>query len=96
MVSGIFVLFAEVYLASRVRLCCHCSVAKLGPTFCDPMDCCTPGFPVLHISQSLLKLLSIELVMLSKHLILCFPLLLLPSIFPIIRVFSSELAPPIK
>ena len=44
------------------------------------------------ISQSLLKLMSIELVMLSNHLILCRPLLLLPSIFPSIRVFSNELA----
>ena len=41
-------------------------------------------------SQSLLKLMSIELVMPSSHLILCCPLLLLPSIFPSIRVFSSE------
>ena len=41
-------------------------------------------------SQSLLKFMSIELVMLSHHLILCCPLLLLPSIFPSIRVFSSE------
>ena len=41
-------------------------------------------------SQSLLKLMSIELVMPSNHLILCFPLLLLPSIFPGIRVFSNE------
>ena len=41
-------------------------------------------------SQSLLKLMSIELVMASNHLILCHPLLLLPSIFPSIRVFSSE------
>ena len=41
-------------------------------------------------SQSLLKLMSIELVMLFNHLILCHPLLLLPSIFPRIRVFSSE------
>ena len=41
-------------------------------------------------SQSLLKLTSIELVMPSKYLILCCPLLLLPSIFPSIRVFSSE------
>ena len=41
-------------------------------------------------SQSLLKLMSIELVMPSNHLILCHPLLLLPSIFPSIRVFSSE------
>ena len=42
------------------------------------------------ISQSLLKLMSIELVMLSNHLILCCPLLLPPSIFPSIRVFSNE------
>ena len=44
------------------------------------------------ISQSLLKLMSIELVMPSNHLILCHPFLLLPSIFPSIRVFSNELA----
>ena len=44
------------------------------------------------ISQSLLKLMSIELVVPYNHLILCYPLLLLPSIFPSIRVFSSESA----
>ena len=44
------------------------------------------------ISRSLLKLMSIELVMLSNHLILCRPLLFLPSIFPSIRVYSIELA----
>ena len=44
------------------------------------------------ISQRLLKLMSIESMMLSNHLILCCPLLLLPSIFPSIKVFSSELA----
>ena len=44
----------------------------------------------LTISQSLPKFMSIELVIPSNHLILCHPLLLLPSIFPIIRVFSSE------
>ena len=43
------------------------------------------------ISQSLLKLMSIESVMPSNHLVLCHPLLLLPSIFPSIRVFSNEL-----
>ena len=42
------------------------------------------------ISQSLLKLMSIELVMPSNHLILCCPLLLLPSVFPSIRVFCNE------
>ena len=55
----------------------------------DLMDCSTPGFPVLHYSLSLLKLMSIELVMPSNHLIHCHPLVLLPSIFPSIRVFSQ-------
>ena len=49
-----------------------------------------PGFPFTINSQSLLKFMSIESVMPSKHLILCRPLLLLPSIFLSIRVFSSE------
>ena len=44
------------------------------------------------LSQNLLKFMSIELVMLSNHLILCYPLLLLPSTFPSITVCSSELA----
>ena len=52
------------------------------------MDCSMLGFPVLHH----LKLMSIESVIPSNHLILCHPLLLLPSIFLSIRVFSSELA----
>ena len=53
----------------------------------------TPGFPVLFtVSQSLLRLMSIESVMPSNHLILCHPFLLLPSIFPSIRVFSNESA----
>ena len=54
------------------------------------MDCSTSGFPVHHQTQSLLKLMSIKLVMPSNHLILCHPLLLPPSIFPRIRVFSKE------
>ena len=49
-----------------------------------------PGFPVLHHFQSLLKLMSTELVMSSNNLILCWTLLLLPSIFTSIRVFSNE------
>ena len=61
-------------------------------TLWNPMDCSRPGFPVLHISQNLLKFTPIELVMLSNHLILCHPLLLLLSIFPRIRIFSNELA----
>ena len=56
------------------------------------MDCSMPGFPVHHQLQSLLKLMSIDLVMPSNYLILCRPLFLLPSIFPSIRVFSNESA----
>ena len=54
------------------------------------MDCSTPGLPVHHQLPELLKLMSIESVILSDHLILCCSLLLLPSIFPSIRVFSNE------
>ena len=56
------------------------------------MNCSTPGIPVLHYLPELLKLMSIESVMPSNHLILCCPLILLPSVFPNIRVFSNELA----
>ena len=56
------------------------------------MNCSTPSFPVLHHLPKLLKLVSIELVMPSNHLVLCHPLLLQPSIFPSIRVSSNELA----
>ena len=66
------------------------SVAQSCQTLCDPMDCSTPGFPVHHQLQCLLKLMSIELVMPSNHLILCCPLLLQTSIFPSIRVFPDE------
>ena len=56
-------------------------------TLCNPIDCSTPGFPVLH--QLLALVQSIKLVMPSNHLILCRPLLLLPSNFPSIRDFSN-------
>ena len=67
------------------------SVTQSCPTLSDPMDCSIPGFPV-HItnSRSLFKPMSIELVMPSSHLILCSPLLLLPPIFPSIKLFSNE------
>ena len=70
----------------------HCSVAHSCPNLCKPMTCSTPGLPVLHQLPELPKLMSIKLVMPSNHLILCCPLLLLPSIFPSIRVFSNESA----
>ena len=56
------------------------------------MNCSTPDFPVHNQSQSPPKPMSIELVVPSNHLIICHPLLLLPSNFPSIRVFSNESA----
>ena len=70
-------IFAVVQSLSRVWL------------FCDLMDCSMPGFPVLHFLFSLLILMSIESMMPASHLILSGPLLLL-SICPSIRLFSSE------
>ena len=72
--------------------CCCCSAAKSCLTLCDPMDCSMPGFPVLYCLLEFAQIMSIELVMLSNHTILCCPLLLLASIFPSIRVFSNESA----
>ena len=66
------------------------SVAQPCLTPCDPMDCTQQASLSVTNSQSLLKLMSIELVMPSNHLIICCPLLLQPSIFPSIRVFSNE------
>ena len=68
--------FSSVQSLSHVRLC-------------DPMDC-QDSLSITN-SRSLLRLVSIELVMPCKHLILCCPLLL-PSIFPSIRIFSNESA----
>ena len=68
------------------------SVTQSCPTLDDPIDCSRPGFPVITNSWSLLKLMSIESVMPSYHLILCRRLLLLPSVLPSIRVFSNESA----
>ena len=78
--------------SSTVYLIQLSSVTQSCLTLCDPMDCSIPGFPI-HLftnSRSLLKLISIESVMPSNHLIPCHPVLLLPSIFPSIRVFSNK------
>ena len=69
------------------------SVTQLCLTLCNPMHCSILQTSLsFTISWSLLKLMSAELVMPSNHLILCYPLFLLPSIFPSIRVFSNESA----
>ena len=70
--------FSSVQSLSRVRL------------FVTPWTVARQASLSITNSQSLLKLMSIESVMPSNHLILCRPLLLLPSIFPSIRVFSNE------
>ena len=67
-------------------------VQSLSPTLCDPMDYSMQDSLPFSISWGLLKLMSIELGMPSNHLILCCPLLLLPSTFPSIRIYSNESA----
>ena len=69
-----------------------CSVAQSCPTLCEPGTAALQASLPFTISGSLLKLISIESVMPSNHLIHCFPLLLPPSIFPSMRVFSNESA----
>ena len=75
---------------------CCCSVSQLCPTLFQPHGLAHQASLAFTISQSLLTLMSIELMMSSNHLILCRPLLLLPSIFPSTGVFSSESALRIK
>ena len=79
---GRWVLYYQEDFYAKIESCC-CLVAKSCPALWDPMDPLS-----FTVSWSLLKLLSIESMMPSNHLILSCPLLLLPSIFPIIRVFS--------
>ena len=67
------------------------SVAESRPTLCDPMNHSMPGLPVHHQLPESTQTHG-WMVMPSNHLILCCPLLLLPSIFPSIRVFSNESA----
>ena len=74
---------------SSLSACCCCSVAK-SYLFVTSWTAACQAPLSSTISESLLKLISIELVMSSNHLILCYSLLLLPSIFPRVKVFSSE------
>ena len=77
-------------LLSAIRMVQFSSVAQSCLTLCDAMNCSMPGLPVNHQLAEFTKLMSIDLVMPSSHLILCRFLLFLPSIFPSIRVFSNE------
>ena len=75
---------------SSVSIVRFSSVTQSCPTLCNPMNRSTPGLLFITILQSSLRLMSIESVMPSSHLILSRPLLLLPPIPPSIRVFSNE------
>ena len=84
----------ESWVTFHITIICYCSIAQV----CQCSDSVTPwtaayqAFLSFTASWSLLRLKSIESVMSCNHLILCHPLLLLPSIFPDFRVFSNELA----
>ena len=69
-----------------------CSVTKLCLTLCGPKCCSTPGFPAPHYLLDFAQIHAHWVVMTSNCFILCCPFLLLPSIFPSIRLFSSKLA----
>ena len=91
MISHVIALeISDIFL----KYVCCCSVAKSCPAVCDPMDCSMPGLPVPHhlLKFGQVQFVSTASVMPSSHLILCCPLLLLPSIFPSIRVFSNKSA----
>ena len=81
-------------LRSLPKAICCCLVAKSCPILCHPMDCSTPGFSVLHYLSEFAHSCPLS-QWTCNHLILCRPLLL-PSIFPNIRVFSNESALPIR
>ena len=68
------------------------SVTQSCLTLCDPRDSAHQAPLFSTFSRNLLRFMYVESMMLSNHLILCCPRLLLPSMFPSIRVFSNELA----
>ena len=72
-----------------MKSCCHW-VTKSCLTLWDPIECSTQGSLPFRTSWSFLRLMSIESMMPSNHLILCHPFLLLPSIFSSIRVFTMS------
>ena len=84
MLGSCFIMYCFIILTQ------FSSVTQLCPTLCDPMDCSMPGPPVHHQLLEFTQTHGLKSVMPSNHLILCRPLLLSPSIFPSIKVFSSE------
>ena len=94
--SIIAVIVMTEYFGVLNSFSCCWSVPQSCPTLCDPMDCSTPGFPVHHQLPEFTQTHVHRVVMPSNYLILCHPLLLLPSVFLSIRVFSNESALRIK
>ena len=90
LLSSCFSIHSRLQISFFLFLCC-CSVVKTCPILCDPIDWVHQASLSFTVSQGLLKVISIESMMPSNHLILCCSLLLLPTIFPSIRVFSNEL-----
>ena len=92
-VKTVFSSQADVRMSHSVfPIRCCCSVAQSCPALCKPWTAARQASLSFTISWSLLKLMSVESVMPSNHLILSRPLLLLPSVFPSIRVFSNKSA----
>ena len=85
-----FILMTNHLPKAHLLILSCCSVTKSCPTLCDPMNCSTPGFPVLCCLLEFAQILVHWVSDASNHLILCCPLLLLPSVFPNITVFSNE------
>ena len=73
------------------KMTCCCSFDKSCRTLCNPMDYSTSVFPILHYIAEFVQTYVHKSMMPSNHLILCVPLLLMPSIFPSIRVFFKKL-----
>ena len=92
LIKHTFLIFTKNFMNNVVTVLFHCccSVAQLCLLFVTLWTAAHWGLLTFTISWNVLKLVSVELVMPSSHLILCCPLLLLPSIFPSIKVFSNE------
>ena len=88
---SIYLYHLSIYLSSIIHLSIYLSLFSCCPVqlFVTPMDCSTPGFPVLHCLLEHISV-SIESVMPLNHLILSRPAFLLLSIFSSIRVFSNK------
>ena len=83
--------YGSIDIYPQVHYCC-CSVTQLCPTLCDSMDCSTPGFPILPCLPEFAQIHVHWVGEAIQPSVLCHPLLLLPSIFPSIEVFSNESA----